>query len=690
MNAQDSQHDRVPHTIEPTAYTPTGTTQAETGAGLRRLWVLVPALLAVLVLGFLFSARSVTFAGAESRVTAKSDALLPITLGGVHLLLPGSYTVTATADGYFDYEGPVEISGGRNQVVELPFEPLPGLLSLNSQPEGAEVLLLGTPIGTTPLVDAEVRPGPAVITVTKPRYQTAELSLNVEGRQKRQQASVVLEPDWAEVTLTSEPAGASILIDGEATGVVTPGVVEALSGEREFAVALENHQTVRQRLFVTAQQAEAIGPLLLKRADRELVFESQPSGVGITLNGAYQGETPLTLALDSQTIYRLRGYKAGYRDYSQTLRLAALDEDRVSIRLTRETGTLIVRTQPANAVVKVNDRPVPNADDGVRELTLPTGRQKVSVTLDGYAAYTTVLSPKAGLTQELRVKLLTVEEARRAALKPTLETAAGQRLVLVEPQGALTLGASRREPGRRANEVLREAALKRLFYLSEAEVTNAEFQAFSANHDSGSFEDQALNKPEQPVSSVSWIDAALYCNWLSKRDSLQPFYRIELGKLTGVNNASTGYRLPTEAEWRYAANQVAAEDEPLRFPWGARLPPPDRFGNYADRSASNLVGRIIFGYNDNYIAAAPVKSYKPNLLNLYDLSGNVAEWAHDFYGIPDGSTATDPLGPESGEYHVIKGSSWMHGTVVDLRLAYRDYGLDGRRDVGFRLARYAE
>ncbi|MGH8246162.1 MAG: formylglycine-generating enzyme family protein, partial [Gammaproteobacteria bacterium] len=73
--------------------------------------------------------------------------------------------------------------------------------------------------------------------------------------------------------------------------------------------------------------------------------------------------------------------------------------------------------------------------------------------------------------------------------------------------------------------------------------------------------------------------------------------------------------------------------------------------------------------------------------------GNAAEWVHDHYDIAaeeSGAAALDPLGPESGEHHVIRGASWAHGGLTELRLSYRDYGLEGRDDVGFRIARYLE
>ena len=121
-----------------------------------------------------------------------------------------------------------------------------------------------------------------------------------------------------------------------------------------------------------------------------------------------------------------------------------------------------------------------------------------------------------------------------------------------------------------------------------------------------------------------------------------------------------------------------------------RIPPQDRHGNYADRSATHVVGRIIFGYNDNHIVAAPVGTFEPNANGLYDIGGNVAEWINDFYAQPTSDPSTDPIGPGSGDYHVIRGSSWRHGTITELRLSFRDYGKDGRKDLGFRIARYAD
>ena len=99
----------------------------------------------------------------------------------------------------------------------------------------------------------------------------------------------------------------------------------------------------------------------------------------------------------------------------------------------------------------------------------------------------------------------------------------------------------------------------------------------------------------------------------------------------------------------------------------------------------------MFNYDDKYFATSPVGSFRPNYHDVYDLAGNVAEWVHDYYGaVGSIGIEIDPLGPELGQFHTIRGSSWSHGAITEMRLSFRDFGEEPRDDVGFRIARYLE
>ncbi|MBX3708104.1 MAG: PEGA domain-containing protein [Pseudomonadales bacterium] len=687
-NREAPQRDDAGVVIRAVAYRP----QPEARDAGRRLNPLRAALALIglvvaLVFWFLFTASAVRLEFDPGTARAHVAGGIAVPFGDVWLMRPGRYELTASAQGHAPFAAELVVEDARNQTHRFVLARLPGRVTFESTPPGADVVLGERMLGTTPLADVPLEAGPVAVRFDLPRYQPLTVEADITGMEQAQTVLGELVPDWAEVNVRSIPPGAEILLDDDPTGLTTPATVEVPTGEHELQVRAPGHKAHRQRILVAALEQIDLPEITLERADGLLRIRTTPAGAGVTLNGQYQGEAPLDIAVQSGVAYRVQAFSAGYGSATSNVRLASGDERTVTLALERLQGSLVIRAEPAEAELFVNGRPAGSAN---QTIALPTGRQTIEVRAPGYAGYSTVITPREGISQELRVRLLTLEDARMAALTPEITTRAGQRLTLLRP-GPFTMGSSRREPGRRANETLREVNLTRMFYLGRREVTNAEFRRFAPGHDSGSFQDHSLNGDDQPVANITWEEAALYCNWLSEQENLPRFYRTEFGKVIGIDRTATGYRLPTEAEWEWAARQVGAvEVENLRFPWGANLPPPDRHGNYADRSAANLLGRIIFGYNDNHIVSAPVATFAASPIGLHDLSGNVAEWVNDYHEIPGPDPVKDPEGPTAGQYRVIRGSSWMHGTITELRLSFRDYGNGARQDVGFRIARTAE
>jgi formylglycine-generating enzyme required for sulfatase activity len=368
--------------------------------------------------------------------------------------------------------------------------------------------------------------------------------------------------------------------------------------------------------------------------------------------------------------------KPGYETLEHNLRLEPQQQRALTLKLAAEYGTVFVSSVPADAQLRVDGKAVGRA---TRRLRLPTRSHRLEIYQPGYLSQVLEVTPRAGVSQNLDVVLKTAEQARQAAVAEIIRTRQGQRLRLVRPAGPFRVGASRREPGRRANESVRLVQLTRPFYFGEKEVTNAEYRAFRPAHRSGSAEGASLDEPRQPVVNVGWDDAARYCNWLSEQEGLPAAYAETGGRMELIRPLTRGYRLPTEVEWAYVA-RVPGQGEAARYPWQGNYPPTQVVANFADARIGDALAQTVPNYDDRFRVSAPVGSFAAYPPGFYDLAGNVAEWMSDYYSVYPGQSerlVKDPAGPVRGEHHLVRGSSWRHGNITELRLSYRDYSRGG-------------
>ena len=647
----------------------------------------IVAALAALSLAYLLAARAVIF-DLDPVDAALDVSGISFHIGDNFLLLPGRHEVTAEAAGYHSLATTIDVSTERTQEVQLALEPLPGKLKVDSSLDEIEVIIDGEPAGTGPGVIQDISRGPHIVEFRKYRYFPLRQEIEIEGLGKTQSVGVELEPAWGQMQITSVPDGAEVIVDGQSVGT-TPLTTEVLETGTELAIAMQGYKTWEKQVSVQAGSSEIYPTIELEVADGIVEVSSSPAGAHVNVDGQFRGTTPVNVNLSPLRDHRLELFLEGYQKAVRTVRTEPEGRSSLALDMVPIIGRIQLSVTPEDAEVFVNGR---SRGFGSQTLALNAREHGLTVRKEGYETRTLQITPRPDLEQSLQIRLLTLEQAYWASRPPQITTSVGSGLKLFRPAVTFTLGAARREPGRRANEAQRNVRLERPFYLGTQEITNGQFRRFRGEHTSSAVRGQTLDMDEQPVVNVSWNDAALFCNWLSRLDGLPPFYLEAAGEVTGWNPDSHGYRLPTEAEWAFAA-RVDADGVARSFPWEGELyPPPSVFENYADQGAADIVTFVLSNYDDGFPVAAPVGSFQPNHNGFHDMSGNVSEWINDYFEIRPvrGEPLMDPMGPESGDRHVIRGASWAKASRSELRLAYRNAGRDGNLETGFRIARYVD
>jgi formylglycine-generating enzyme required for sulfatase activity len=377
----------------------------------------------------------------------------------------------------------------------------------------------------------------------------------------------------------------------------------------------------------------------------------------------------------------------GYSNFTQSVFADAGRKITIDAQMKAVLARVTVQGEPADAELLVDGKASGRTP---QTLDMSSVEHAIEVRKDGFLPFTISVTPAAGIDRKIDYKLVSSDKA--VALQdsaPTITTRGGYALRLV-PGGTFKMGSDRREQGRRPNEGQRAITLQRPFYIGVTEVTNADFRKFRSSHASGYIEKHTLDLDAQPVAALSWDEAAEYCNWLSELEGLPQVYEKKDGKFFSKKPVPHGYRLPTEAEWEYAARFVSP-GKVQRFAWGDGLPVAPSSGNVAGMETKGLLEAMIDGYQDEYPAVAPAGKFAPSPLGLQDMAGNVSEWTNDYYlSFVDANAATDPLGPEPTSQHVVRGANWRSASVGHLRFAFRDSNEDGNDTIGFRIARYAE
>jgi hypothetical protein len=338
--------------------------------------------------------------GAVLRVTSQPDGA-KVFLDGLEQGLatlslqkiePGQHLLEVRKDGFQPQRRTVSLFKGEKKTEEFKLEALKGLVIIQTSPEGAEVDVDGAFRGKTPLLLFDLAIGDHAVVLRTEGYQPRKLALPIKDRVPIKLATD-LASDSATLKLASEPAGASVLLNGATRGT-TPCTIDRIpSGTVDIEIALKGYAPHRSQIVLKAGDVVDV-PAQLKAIPAALTIHSIPDQARIYVNNQYKGDAPLVLTNLPPGEYRLRAEKRGYEADARNVTLKPEDQLTEEFRLQRNSGGLVIVTEPAGVKVFVDDDDAgttepstanPQVSDPLRISFIGKGEHWLKLVKSGYA-----------------------------------------------------------------------------------------------------------------------------------------------------------------------------------------------------------------------------------------------------------------------------------------------------------------
>jgi formylglycine-generating enzyme required for sulfatase activity len=470
------------------------------------------------------------------------------------------------------------------------------------------------------------------------------------------------------------PQVVSVWIDGKEAGTSEKQITGIPAGSHSVTLKATGYFDHTENVtFTVGVPSELEGVRLRKTTATLRVQMLEPSVATVFVGGRERGTTAAPLAGiapgEAEVVLRAEGY----RERRERMTLEADGEQTLrAIRLEPLPATLTVTANIMGAEVVVDGAVVGTTSGGADLFEVTPTAKQLELRRSGYTPFVQRLALRPGGSADVSANLsrVPVAAAAPAAASGSSSPATGPApaagrssgaargcpvgYVRIAP-GTFSMGSPPGEEGRDDDESQHSVTITRAYCMKATEVTQGEWQSVMGSNPSY-FTDCGANCP---VEQVSWEDAVGYANALSRREGLPECYAGS----TFAGLACKGYRLPTEAEWEYAARAGTT---------GSRYGNLDSVAWYDENSGSGT---------------HPVGQKQPNAWGLYDMLGNVREWTGDWYAAYAGS-ASDPLGAGAGSLRVLRGGSCLYDARF-ARAAYRSSDAPAYRsgDLGFRLVR---
>jgi serine/threonine protein kinase/formylglycine-generating enzyme required for sulfatase activity len=565
--------------------------------------------------------------------------------------LDGTYTMKPAADGGWilsteraSGRGALRLVNHEDQIlVVADLERERGVMSISSDPDGADVIIEGRVVGKTPYESETLPAGPYNVTLKHAEAGEIELSLGLTAAGVQRSVSFREEQVGGQgtVSVLSDPAGALLKIDGRPVGNTPVTEIRVDAGERTFELSIDGYETRTWGGTIRRDETHSYS-FPMNVAPVTFDVTSVPTGATVTFNGTLYGKTPVTISGTKPGTYPIRLELPGYQPLETTLDVNARTMDAVRFQLVTvgvEAASLKVRTP-----FKV--KPLEIFVDGVS-----IGKGEIE------------LNSLAPGNREVRVLDQVWTVTLSSGKETVLDLKAGDLSLVQISAGEFVRGSKKGFPG----EQVEQPVVLDPYYIQTHEVSRGQYARFlewlsdGGNHafchprepagkdhtPDGWSHVLGATDSNLPVTGVDWFDAYAYARW-------------------------AGMALPTEAQWERAARSTDGRT----YPWGDSFDPTHLNGNDD-------------GKHDRFEEVAPVGSFESGLSadGLFDLAGNVREWCSDVYSSTyyTDTRVVNPTGPERGAFRCARGGSFKSSkTYLKGYSRGYDFPLARDEDLGFR------
>ncbi len=551
----------------------------------------------------------------------------------------------------------IEVHAQRVYIMKLTNVPEKVFINvvIISDPNDAEKIADGKNLGTGQSFKLYI--GKHTLKVQKEGYKSKIQTITVSESSTYFKDIKLEEIEPVMLTIKSIPIGATIFLDDVEIGKTNYQPFK-FPGTYKLRLSLSKYETIEETITVTETSSNIFSYNLEKRTVI-LTINTTPSNADIYINNEKLSGKIKEL---SPGRYKIKVKKDGYFDDSRTIDVVKGKDVTENFTLKQKTGKLQFAVQPMEASVTLMKagQNIDNWTGSKMKSNLPVGEYKITASLSGYKTLTRECSVELDKTTQISI---TLKKGTSNLANGSYLRNGSTNLIFVKG-GTFQMGSNNGND----NEKPVHSVTISDFYIGKYEVTQKEWKEIMGNNPS-KWKDDDL-----PVERVSWYDAVEFCNKKSDKEGLTRCYTGS-GKNTKCNFSANGYRLPTEAEWEYAARGGVKTQNTASHKY----------------SGSNNIDEVAWYSSNSNSKTHSVGTKQANELGIYDMSGNVWELCNDWYDKKyySKSPRNNPQGASSGKYRVLRGGCWLNGDH-DCRNANRHVEGPGSRHYaggGFRISK---